>query len=146
MLSFSLRLALLLRLLHRLHNPRRSSTASVPLPASHNLSGPPNDPSTPQPTRTDQHTRLQETASLEHETFALRQKAAITADVKAVLDSWVRHEAQVREAEQRELVASVLSSVQTQLADKKLQREILLASVAEIESEFASCAGGKGGS
>ena len=111
-----------------------------------NLPGPPNDPSTPQPTRTDQHTRLQETASLEHETFALRQKAAITADVKAVLDSWVRHEAQVREAEQRELVASVLSSVQTQLADKKLQREILLASVAEIESEFASCAGGKGGS
>lgn len=79
---------------------------------------------------------LQQTAVLEHETFALKQHAAISAEVKSVLDSWVRHEAQVREAEQRDLVATVLANVQTQLADKKLQRDILLASVAEIESEL----------
>lgn len=78
---------------------------------------------------------LQQTAALEHETFALRQQAAITADVKSVLDSWVRHEAQVREAEQRDLVSTVLANVQAQLTDKKLQRDILMASVVEIESE-----------
>ncbi|ORY89055.1 hypothetical protein BCR35DRAFT_300840 [Leucosporidium creatinivorum] len=77
-----------------------------------------------------------QTAQLEHETFALKQQAALTSEVKAVLDSWVRHEAQVREAEQRELVQTVLANVQKQLGDKKLQRDILAAGVAEIESEF----------
>jgi F-type H+-transporting ATPase subunit b len=75
-----------------------------------------------------------QTAALEHETFTLRQKSAITAEVKSVLDSWVRHEAQIREAEQRDLVETVLANVQAQLQDKKLQRDILLAGVAEIES------------
>lgn len=78
----------------------------------------------------------QQTAQLEHETFALKQQATLTAEVKSVLDSWVRHEAQVREAEQRELVQTVLANVQKQLGDKKLQRDILVAGVAEIESEF----------
>lgn len=77
----------------------------------------------------------QQTAQLEHETFALKQQATLTAEVKSVLDSWVRHEAQVREAEQRELVQTVLANVQKQLGDKKLQRDILAAGVAEIESE-----------
>lgn len=81
----------------------------------------------------------QQTAQLEHETFALKQQATLTAEVKAVLDSWVRHEAQVREAEQRELVQTVLANVQKQLGDKKLQRDILVAGVAEIESEFERC-------
>ncbi|KAL8279101.1 hypothetical protein RQP46_008559 [Phenoliferia psychrophenolica] len=75
-----------------------------------------------------------QTAELEHETFALRQKAALTAEVKSVLDAWVRHEAQVREAEQRDLVQTVLANVQKGLGDKKLQREILLSSLGEIEA------------
>ncbi|KAI5479141.1 F-type H+-transporting ATPase subunit b [Pseudohyphozyma bogoriensis] len=75
-----------------------------------------------------------QTAALEHETFALKQKAALTSEVKSVLDAWVRHEAQVREAEQRDLVKTVLANVQKSLTDKKLQRDILVSSVAEIEA------------
>lgn len=78
---------------------------------------------------------MQQTAELEHESYHMKQKTLLTAEVKAVLDSWVRHETQVREAEQRDLVATVLANVQKSLADKKLQRDILLASVAEIESK-----------
>ncbi|KAK4049574.1 atp4 subunit B of the stator stalk of mitochondrial F1F0 ATP synthase [Microbotryomycetes sp. JL201] len=75
-----------------------------------------------------------QTAQLEHETFALKQQAALTAEIKSVLDAWVRHEAQVREAEQRELVQTVMANVQKQLGDKKLQRDILVSSVQEIEN------------
>ncbi|GAA5917589.1 hypothetical protein JCM5296_000701 [Sporobolomyces johnsonii] len=75
-----------------------------------------------------------QTAALEHETFRLKQQAAVAADVKSVLDAWVRHEAQVREQEQKDLVETVLANVQKQLTDKKLQRDILLSSVAEVES------------
>lgn len=78
-------------------------------------------------------THAQETAELEHETFRLKQQAAIAAEIKSVLDSHVRHEAQLREQEQRDLVQTVLSNVQKQLTDKKLQRDILLSSVAEVE-------------
>ncbi|KAJ8293153.1 ATP synthase subunit 4, mitochondrial [Rhodotorula toruloides] len=74
-----------------------------------------------------------ETAELEHETFRLKQQAAIAADIKSVLDSWVRFEAQVREQEQRDLVETVVSNVQKQLTDKKLQKDILVAAVAEVE-------------
>merc|ERR1712093_915513 len=75
-----------------------------------------------------------QTAELEHETFRLKQEAAIASEIKSVLDSHVRHEAQLREQEQRDLVATVLGNVQKQLGDKKLQRDILLSSVAEVES------------
>ncbi|EGU11613.1 ATP synthase F0 sector subunit 4 [Rhodotorula toruloides ATCC 204091] len=74
-----------------------------------------------------------ETAELEHETFRLKQQAAVAADIKSVLDSWVRFEAQVREQEQRDLVETVVSNVQKQLTDKKLQKDILVAAVAEVE-------------
>ncbi|KAM0786682.1 hypothetical protein ACM66B_002127 [Microbotryomycetes sp. NB124-2] len=75
-----------------------------------------------------------QTAQLEHETFALKQQAALTSEIKSVLDAWVRHEAQVREAEQRDLVQTVMANVQKQLGDKKLQRDILVSSVQEIEN------------
>ncbi|BGP50493.1 atp4 subunit B of the stator stalk of mitochondrial F1F0 ATP synthase [Rhodotorula kratochvilovae] len=75
-----------------------------------------------------------QTAELEHETFRLKQEAAIAADIKSVLDSYVRHEAQIREQEQRDLVQTVLANVEKQLGDKKLQRDILLSSVAEVEA------------
>lgn len=61
----------------------------------------------------------------------------MTSEIKSVLDSWVRHEAQIREAEQRELVSSVLASVNAGLTDKKLQNQILLGAVAEIESKLS---------
>ncbi|GAA5974717.1 hypothetical protein JCM11641_007237 [Rhodosporidiobolus odoratus] len=75
-----------------------------------------------------------QTAALEHETFRLTQQASLASDIKAVLDSHVRHEAQLREQEQKDLVATVLANVQKQLGDKKLQRDILLSSVAEVEN------------
>lgn len=74
-----------------------------------------------------------ETAKLEHETFALKQKAALASELRSVLDAWVRHEAQVREAEQKQLVQTVLANVQKGLQDKKLQRDVLAASVQEVE-------------
>ncbi|GAA6013612.1 hypothetical protein JCM10207_004790 [Rhodosporidiobolus poonsookiae] len=75
-----------------------------------------------------------QTAELEHETFRLKQQAAVAADIKSVLDSHVRHEAQVREQEQADLVQTVLANVQKQLTDKKLQRDILLSSISEVEA------------
>ncbi|GAA5856601.1 hypothetical protein JCM8547_005884 [Rhodosporidiobolus lusitaniae] len=75
-----------------------------------------------------------QTAELEHETFKLKQEAAVATEIKSVLDSWVRHEAQLREQEQADLVQTVLGNVQKQLTDKKLQRDILLSSVAEVEA------------
>merc|ERR1712230_153762 len=61
-------------------------------------------------------------------------RKAHTDAVKARLDSWVRYEAQAREAEQKQLVDTVLANVQKSIADKKLQREVLVSAVAEIES------------
>ncbi|SGY62921.1 BQ5605_C007g04754 [Microbotryum silenes-dioicae] len=75
-----------------------------------------------------------QTAQLEHETFTLKQQTALTSHIKSVLDSWVRHEAQVREQEQRDLVRTVLENVQKSLNDKKLQKDILVAAVADVEA------------
>ncbi|KIS66277.1 putative H+-transporting two-sector ATPase chain b precursor [Mycosarcoma maydis] len=75
-----------------------------------------------------------ETAQTEKEVFELRQKTALAAEVKSVLDSWVRFEASEREQEQRELAASVIKKVQDSLNDDKLQKQILDNAVAEIES------------
>merc|ERR1712093_472827 len=74
-----------------------------------------------------------ETAQLEHETFVLKQKTTLAAEIKATLDSWVRHEAQQREAEQVELVKSVQDKVLASLKDQKTQKEILAQAVADIE-------------
>ncbi|SPO29989.1 probable H+-transporting two-sector ATPase chain b precursor, mitochondrial [Ustilago trichophora] len=75
-----------------------------------------------------------ETAQTEKEVFELRQKTALAAEVKSVLDSWVRFEASEREQEQRELAASVIKKVQDSLKDDKLQKQILDNAVAEIEN------------
>ena len=60
-----------------------------------------------------------EMAKLESEAFELKQKVAFNQEVKATLDSWVRQEAAVREAEQAKLVAQVMEAVKTKLADPK---------------------------
>ncbi|KAJ7493337.1 ATP4, subunit B of the stator stalk of mitochondrial F1F0 ATP synthase [Mycena galericulata] len=65
-----------------------------------------------------------ETAVLESQAFVQKQKTAIAAEIKGVLDSWVRYEQQMKESEQAELTKSVID---------KTQREILLGAVAEIE-------------
>ncbi|KIM68213.1 hypothetical protein SCLCIDRAFT_1209631 [Scleroderma citrinum Foug A] len=74
-----------------------------------------------------------ETAQLEAETFVRRQKVALTSEIKAVLDSWVRYEQQQKESEQAELAKTVIAKVMADLKDEKAQREIIVNAIAEIE-------------
>lgn len=73
----------------------------------------------------------------EHEIFKLKQKMAVKDEIKSILDGWVRVETQAREAEQAELVKTVLANVNKQLQDPKFQKDVLATSVAEIEG--SSC-------
>jgi len=74
-----------------------------------------------------------ETAQLEADAFVQKQKAALTSEVKAVLDSWVRYEQQQKESEQLELAKTVIAKVMADLKDEKTQKEILTSAVAEVE-------------
>ncbi|KAL1733631.1 hypothetical protein EV714DRAFT_246296 [Schizophyllum commune] len=74
-----------------------------------------------------------ETANLEAETFVQKQKVALAADVKAVLDSWVRFEQQQKESEQADLTKTVIERVLATLQDEKTQKDILTSAIAEVE-------------
>ncbi|KAI6023354.1 ATP4, subunit B of the stator stalk of mitochondrial F1F0 ATP synthase [Pisolithus marmoratus] len=74
-----------------------------------------------------------ETAQLEAEAFVQRQKVALASEVKAVLDSWVRYEQQLKESEQAELAKAIIARVTSDLKDEKTQKEILANAVAELE-------------
>jgi len=52
----------------------------------------------------------------------LKQKVAAASEVKAVLDSWVRYEASLREREQKALSSYVIERVKKQLEDPKVVR------------------------
>jgi len=78
--------------------------------------------------------RSQETATLEAENFTLRQQTALSAEAKAVLDSWVRHEQTVRESEQADLVKTVQSNVLKALADQKVKKDLVASAVADLEN------------
>jgi F-type H+-transporting ATPase subunit b len=80
----------------------------------------------------------QETAQLEAATFEQRQKTALASELRSVLDSWVRYEQQVKQAEQAAISRTVSERVRTSLADERVQREILLSAVAEVECSFFS--------
>jgi F-type H+-transporting ATPase subunit b len=60
----------------------------------------------------------------------------MAAELKAVLDSWVRYEQQAKEAEQAQLAKSVIEKVLKSLSDEKAQKDILLSAVAEVEREY----------
>ncbi|EAU90657.1 ATP synthase [Coprinopsis cinerea okayama7 len=74
-----------------------------------------------------------ETAKLESETFVQQQKVAVAAEIKSVLDSWVRYEQQVKESEQAELTKAVIDKVLASLKEPKVQQDVLASAVAEIE-------------
>jgi F-type H+-transporting ATPase subunit b len=74
-----------------------------------------------------------ETAKLEAEAYELEQKTALAAEAKAVLDSWVRYEGQVKQRQQRELAETVIAKVQKELENPKALKQILEQSVAEVE-------------
>ena len=76
-----------------------------------------------------------ETAQTEKEVFELAQRTKVAAEVKSVLDSWVRFEAQEREEEQRLLSQAVVAKVTAALQDEKLQKQILENAIAEVERE-----------
>ncbi|TPX34398.1 hypothetical protein SmJEL517_g02973 [Synchytrium microbalum] len=73
-------------------------------------------------------------ARLEAETYELKQKVAFSSEVKGMLDSWVRYEASVREAQQRRLVEAVISKIEAGLEDPKVQQSILNQCVSDVES------------
>ncbi|KAG6819977.1 hypothetical protein H0H93_006880, partial [Arthromyces matolae] len=77
--------------------------------------------------------RPPETAQLESNSFVQQQKVAVAAEVKSVLDSWVRYEQQQKESEQADLTKSVVEKVLASLKDEKTQKDIVNAAVAEIE-------------
>lgn len=64
----------------------------------------------------------------------MEQKTALAAEAKAVLDSWVRYEGQVKQRQQKELAQSVIAKVQKELENPKVLQQILQQSVADIES------------
>ncbi|CAI4841020.1 BDN_1c_G0054170.mRNA.1.CDS.1 [Saccharomyces cerevisiae] len=74
-----------------------------------------------------------ETVKLESEAFELKQKVELAHEAKAVLDSWVRYEASLRQLEQRQLAKSVISRVQSVLGNPKFQEKVLQQSISEIE-------------
>ncbi|TIC12386.1 hypothetical protein E3Q14_01808 [Wallemia mellicola] len=74
-----------------------------------------------------------ETAQTESKVYELTQQNAVNAEVKSVLDSWVRFEAQERESEQAQLTQTVINNINKQISDEKFQKDTLTQAVAEIE-------------
>ncbi|WVQ79138.1 hypothetical protein IAT38_001233 [Cryptococcus sp. DSM 104549] len=71
--------------------------------------------------------------TLEHENFVLAQEHAVKAELKAVLDSWVRYEQQQREAEQVALVKSVQASVESEIAKPAFKKQLLEEALTQVE-------------
>ena len=76
-----------------------------------------------------------ETNKLEHENFILAQENAVKAELKSVLDSWVRYEQQQREAEQIALVKTVQANVEAELAKPAFKKQLLEEALAQVERE-----------
>ena len=74
-----------------------------------------------------------ETNALEHENFLLQQEHAVKAELKAVLDSWVRYEQQQREAEQSALVKTVTENIEAELAKPAFKKQLLEEALAQVE-------------
>ncbi|KAJ2895666.1 ATP synthase subunit 4 mitochondrial [Zalerion maritima] len=79
-----------------------------------------------------------ETAQMEAKSYELDQQTAIAAEAKAVLDSWVRYEGQVKQRQQRELAESIMSKVAKELENPKNLQQILQQSIAEVEKVLTS--------
>lgn len=79
---------------------------------------------------------LQETAQLEADAFVRRQQVALAAEVKAVLDSWVRFEQQEKENEQARLVKTIVDSVLKNISEEKTQKDVLVWAVSEVDREY----------
>ena len=63
----------------------------------------------------------------------MEQKTALSAESKAVLDSWVRYESQVKQRQQQELAQSIIAKIEKELENPKVLDQILKQSVADVE-------------
>lgn len=79
-----------------------------------------------------------ETAKLEAEAFELEQKTALAAEAKAVLDSWVRYESQVKQRQQKELAESIIAKVTKELENPKALQQVLQQSITDVEKILAT--------
>lgn len=71
---------------------------------------------------------------MEARAFELEQRAQLASEAKAVLDSWVRYEAQVKQRQQKELAEALIAKVQKELENPKVLDRILQQSVMDVES------------
>lgn len=78
-----------------------------------------------------------ETNTLEHENFRLAQEQAVKAELKSVLDSWVRFEQQQREAEQAALVQTIQANVQAEFEKPAFRKQLLEEALTQVEREFS---------
>jgi F-type H+-transporting ATPase subunit b len=67
-----------------------------------------------------------------------RQRVALAAELKSVLDSWVRFEQQEKENEQARLVKSVVDNVLKNISEERTQRDVMAWAVSEVERESFS--------
>ena len=67
-----------------------------------------------------------------------RQQVALAAEVKAVLDSWVRFEQQEKENEQARLVKTIVDNVLKNVSEEKTQKDVLAWAVSEVDREYLS--------
>ena len=81
---------------------------------------------------------IQDTAKLEADAFVRRQQVALAAEVKAVLDSWVRFEQQEKENEQARLVKTIVDNVLKNVSEEKTQKDVLAWAVSEVDREYLS--------
>ncbi|KAL7409707.1 ATP synthase [Mrakia frigida] len=84
-------------------------------------------------TTKDLYALSKQTAEYEAANFVLKQENALNTEAKAVLDSWVRHEQQVRESEQAQLVKTIQANVLKSIADPKFKKELIASALADIE-------------
>lgn len=76
---------------------------------------------------------------MEAKAYELEQSTALAAEAKAVLDSWVRYEGQVKQRQQTELAETIISKIQKELENPKVLQQILQQSIADVESTCYSC-------
>lgn len=79
-----------------------------------------------------------ETVGLEAKAFEMKQQVDLAHEAKAVLDSWVRYESQVRQQQQIELAQSLISKIEKEVNTKKFQDSVLKQAIADVERVFAS--------
>ncbi|KAJ9083763.1 atp4 subunit B of the stator stalk of mitochondrial F1F0 ATP synthase [Entomophthora muscae] len=74
-----------------------------------------------------------EMAEMQSKIFTLKQQVSVASEIKATLDSWVRHENALREREQKLIASQVLSNIEKALKDPKMQTSLLKEAIAEVQ-------------